>query len=62
MKELDPSRPSRHSHVVAVDREDEEAWIVDPLHQQPAQDLGVSFQRAGFTLHAVQAPWPEKVA
>ena len=52
---LDPSRPSRHSYVVAVDREDEEAWIVDPLQVQPAQDLGVSF-------HAVQAPWPEKVA
>ena len=59
---LDPSRLSRHSYVVAVDREDEEAWIVDPLHLQPAQDRGVSFQRAGFTVHAVQAPWPEKVA
>ena len=59
---LDPSRPSRHSYVVAVDREDEEAWIVDPLHLRPAQVLGVSFQRAGFTVHAVQAPWPEKVA
>ena len=40
---LDPTRPSRHSYVVAVDREDEEAWIVDPLHLQSAQDLGVSF-------------------
>ena len=59
---LDPSCPSRHSYVVAVDREDAEAWIVDPLHLQPAQDPGVSFQRAGFTVHAVQAPWPEKVA
>ena len=59
---LDPSRPSRHSYVVAVDREDEEAWIVDPLHLQPAQDPGVSFQRAGFTVHAVQEPWPVKVA
>ena len=55
---LDPSRPSRRSYVVAVDQEDEEAWIVDPFHLQPAQDLGVSFQRAGFTL----APRPEKVA
>ena len=33
---LNPSRSSRHSYVVAVDREDEEAWIVDPLHLQPA--------------------------
>ena len=59
---LDPSRRSRHSYVVDVDREDEVAWIVDPLHLQPAQDQGVSFQRAGFTVHAVQEPWRKKVA
>ena len=59
---LDPSRPNRHSYVVAVDREDEEAWIVDPLHLQPAHDVGVRFQQAGFTVHAVQEPLPEKVA
>ena len=29
---LRPSRPSPHSFVVAVDREGEETWIVDPLH------------------------------
>ena len=40
---LRPSRPGRHSFVVAVDREGEETWIVDPLHLQPAQDLAVSF-------------------
>ena len=27
-----PSQPSRHSFVVAVAREGEESWIVDPLH------------------------------
>ena len=59
---LHPSRPSRHSFVVGVDREGEETWIVDPLHSQPAQDLAVSFHRAGFTVHAVQDPWPERVA
>ena len=57
-----PSRPSRHSFVVDVDREGEETWIVDPLHPQPAQDLAVSFRRAGFTVHAMQEPWPERVA
>ena len=40
---LRPSRPSRHSFVVPVDREGGETWIVDPLHLQPPQDLAVSF-------------------
>ena len=35
---------------------------MDPLLMQPAQDLAVSFQRAGFILHSVQQPWPQKVA
>ena len=59
---LHPSRHSRHSFVVAVDREGEGTWIVDPLHLQPAQDLAVSFQQAGFTVHAGHEPWPERVA
>ena len=50
---LRPSRPGRHSFVVAVDREGEETWVVDPLHLQPAQDLVVGFQRAAFIVHAV---------
>ena len=33
-----PSKPIRHSFVVAVDREGEETWIVDPLLLQPAWD------------------------
>ena len=33
---LHPSLPSRHSFVVAMDREGEETWIVDRLHLQPA--------------------------
>ena len=53
---LRPFQPSRHSFVVVVDREGEETWIVDPLHLQPAQDLAVRFQRAGFIVHAVQEP------
>ena len=41
---LDPSRPNRHSYVVAVDREDEQTWIPDLLHLHPAQDLALSFR------------------
>ena len=59
---LQPSRPSGHSFVAAVDREGEERWIVDPLHLQPVQSLAVSFQRAGFIVHAVQEHWLEKMA
>ena len=33
-----------------------------PLHLQPAHDLAMSFQRAGFTVHAVQEPRLERVA
>ena len=35
---------------------------MDPLHLQPAQYLAVSFQRAGFTVHARQELLPERVA
>ena len=59
---LRPSRRSRHSLVVHVDREGKETSTVDALHLQPAHDLAVSLQRAGFILHAVHDPWPHKVA
>ena len=40
-----PLRPSRrcHSFVVAVDQEGDEAWIVDLLLLQPAQEVAASF-------------------
>ena len=53
---LRPSRPSRQLFEAVVDRQGEETWIVDPLHLQPAQDPAVTFQRAGFIVHAVQRP------
>ena len=49
-----PSQPSRHSFLVAADREGEETWIVDPLLLQLAQNLAVSFQREGFIVHFLQ--------
>ena len=50
---LRPSQPSRHSFVVAVDRESEETWIVDPLLLQPAEDLAVSFPCEGFIVEGI---------
>ena len=48
--------------VVAVDREGEEAWIVDSLMLQPAQNVAVSFRREGFIVHFVEKTWTENVA
>ena len=47
--------------MVAVDREGEETWIVDPLLLQPAQDLAVIFRREGFIVHSMEKAWMQKV-
>ena len=47
------SHPSCHSFVVAVHREGEEELLGEALLVQPLHDLVVSFQRAGFIVHAV---------
>ena len=47
--------------VVVVDREGEEAWIVDPLLLQLAEDMAVGFQRAVFIVHFVEKGYTQKV-
>ena len=60
---LHPSRPSRNSFLVAVDREGKETCIVDPLHLQLAQDLGVSSSEPDARCMPCRSPgrrrWPK---
>ena len=57
-----PIEPGRHSFVVVVNRDGEEAWIVDPVCLQPANDQATSFESQHFIVQNVTAPWPQEIA